>query len=226
MEQAQKETWDERVARERSERATLTRNIRAMFMDVAKLLGEGWIVEPATKVHDEDTQEDRAEVYLSHPSGKQIYVSWNQYFSGSKFDGKLNISGSFDYGDRSLGISFPRDAERPEIGVSLSRGSVAIAKDIQRRFMPVYDKRYSEIAETVRTYTEFRDRKLGVSQRLGALASADPKRVTVDGFETYGSKGPYVKVKTYGDGVTVKVENCSEKLAAQIIKLVNDSRAE
>jgi len=217
MSETIKESWDERIQRERNERVATVKAIRECFAVVCVELGDTWTVEPVKGEHAKDNNV----LHIRNNDGKRVWVNWSTY----SFVGKVAISGSFDYGDSELGISFPYGVERPKINVSIFRGPIAIAKDIKRRFLPVYDPLFISIGNTVKAHTKYRDDKLSMSQRLAAIAGKS-SRITDKGFSDYRDKGAYVEVITRDGYVDMKVENCTEELAVAIIQLVQASRSQ
>jgi hypothetical protein len=203
--------WEQKQAKERQEREDLLKTLAITAAAVAGELGYGW--HPVLKGWEENGYAN-----IAHDDGRGISFAVAVYH----FKGKVSISGDYDFGPRELNISFPYGKSRPDITVTLARGPVVIAKEIARRFLPTYNERFAEISATVKSYTENRDRKQGIAERLAAVAGFRAgERITKDGFSTYRSDGPYLDVKVYSD-VEITVKSCSEELAAKIIKLVSE----
>lgn len=206
-------TFEQRQEAERAARKQLGADLTALAAAVADELRAGWTLDALR-----DDSDDNGYRKISHTDGRSfsLYVGlWG------KHDGKMTVSGNFNYGDRELGITFPYGKSQPNISVSMDRGAATIAKEITRRFLPEYDKLFSEISETVRTYTAHRDKKTAIVGRLAAIAGVAPDRINNHKFSVYhDSDAPHVAVEVYGT-VTLKIDTLSEALATDILQLVN-----
>ena len=206
------ETWEERTTREDREKKELISLLLSTAKEIASELGDGW------ELHANQPSEQNVNgwVRLSNPDGRGIRLTVCSY----NFRGKVDITGDYDFGPSELGVHFPYGKSRPGISCTLSRGGAALAKEITKRFLPLYNERFAEIAETLRKYTEERDRKLGIAKRLGELASVRSDRINVAGFSDFRSTGPSVEVKVFSN-VDLTVFSLTEKQAAEVILLVN-----
>lgn len=208
-------TFEQRQEAERAARKQLRLDLTALAAAIADELRAGWTLDVPSKDADGD---DNGYRNVSNTDGRSfsLYASlWG------KHDGKVTVSGNFSYGDRELGLSFPYGKSQPKISVSMDRGAETIAKEITRRFLPDYDRLFAEISETVRVQTAERDRKTGVVGRLAAVAGANPNRIKPNGFAVYfGMELPNVEVTVYGT-VSIKLDNLTEEMAAEILKLAN-----
>jgi len=213
-----KESLDASRAREKKERETLFAQLAQAAGQVALNLGREWSLKPlANKL--EDQQPHMRDVV--NRDGRCISLSV-PYYPGYNFDGKVHISGRFNYGPSELGISFPYNEKHPSIAVTLARGGAAIAKEIQRRLMPDYDRLTAMIAKTVRSHQAYRDAQQGISARLAAISKPAQHRFSHSGFSTYSSSSPYVDVRVSNGAVDVKITNLPESLAATILQLIAD----
>jgi hypothetical protein len=208
------QTFEQRQESERAAREQLKKDLTATALAVATELGAGWKLDALR-----DPSDDNGYRNLSHTDGRSfsMFVSiWG------KHDGKVSVSGNWNFGDRELGISFPYGKSQPKISVALDRGAAVIAREITRRFLPEYDKFFAEISEMVRVHTEHRDRKTGIVGRLAAVAGAEPGRIHGHKFSVYhDSDAPHVAVEVYGT-VTLKFDNLNEELAAYLLQVYND----
>lgn len=207
------QTFEQRQAAEREARTQLCNTLTVTAIAVATELGEGWSMDAPR------TDEDNGYRNVSHTDGRSFSMFASLW---GKHDGKVSVSGNWNFGDRELGITFPYGKTQPKISVALDRGAAVIAKEITRRFLPDYDKLFAEISETVRTHTAHRDKKTAIVGRLAAVAGVAPDRINNHKFSVYhDSDAPHVEVEVYGT-VTLKIDTLSESLATEILQLVNN----
>jgi hypothetical protein len=200
---------------EKAERAERFKLLASTAVVVAAAMGAGWSVEP----HKYSEFGDDSDVYLRHTDGRRINLSISTY----NYKGMVDVSGSYDYGDSSLGVGFPRDVSHPGISVGLTRGGEVIAKEIKRRFLPDFDAVHARIAESIRKSTVYRDTQEGITARLAALAGAEPRRTSPREFRLYGVEGNnrHVEVKVISGVVDIKIDNLTECEAGQVLQLLS-----
>ena len=201
--------YEEDLAIERAARKEVYTRVAAVAGVVAGSLGDGWSVEAT---YDEMNV---GRVELRHTDGRNIGFDWIRY----NFKGKIEIRGYYQYGSSDLGISLSHRDVRPDINVSLDRGGVAIAKDIQRRFLADYTKLFLEVSERVRAATEYRDNCLGLASRLAALAGAKTERISTRGF-SYNYQSKVREAKVSDKRVDITIEEMTEAQAVELITLV------
>ncbi len=204
-------TWEENRAKEQADKAALIAHLIGLVTGVASELGPGWALK------SEQPWLENGYVHIIHPDGRGLCFTVSVYHP----DGKVNISGDYSFGPSEFGLSFPYGKPRPDINVAMARGATVIAKEIARRFLPIYNERFAEIAATVKDYQEYHDRTLGISERLGKLAGAKPDRISPDGFSTYHDSRPYVEIKVYSD-VQLTIRQLTEEQAGRVLVLLNE----
>lgn len=204
------ESYEERHARE----ARTIADLRQRVGEIVKLLGPEWALTPSNDRNDRHC-------YVTDKSGRELSLSVDTW---RRTEPRIEIRGVVDTGDRSLGVSIPPSLKQDAITVTLARPAEAIVKSIRSRFLPGYDAERKYVAEEILRATECRNKRLSTARRLGELAGEDPKLVTAGGFSSYRSKGVYAEAKVYLSGVDLKITNCSEELAAEILTLMKQHR--
>lgn len=203
-------TFEERQELERQQRRANAQQIKAAADEVLRELGEGWSV---TAREDSWTIAPDSHFYeFRHTDGRQFSFDGDAYAC----KGKVHVSGRYDFGPSHLGLGFPYGKSRPGISMSISRGGVAMAKDIKRRFLPEYTALFQEIADRVKVHLQAYNEKASAAEFLGALAGA---KVSAHGFRTLGG-GIEGKVwNVSGLRVELKFDGLTETNAAQLIQL-------
>jgi len=216
-------TFEER--RQIEQRMETRATLRKLCGEIAANLGDGW-----TLLEDRRNDETYFNHYfnIAHFDGRSFSISGENY--GETFDGKLSISGNYQYSS-DLGVSsLPYGVERPSIGVAAKRGAQAIAKDIERRFLPDLTNMQTKQQERFYDYAVARAHRGAMMLRLGELAGCDFQlstrpdggflRENYNGFHVYRPGTVTPEVKSSSGSVTITVD-CSEVLAMRIIALVN-----
>lgn len=209
-------------------RKARSNELATMAAAVAAALGETWHALPGRKP---EFQIDVCMYFrIAHADGRSFSMGASDY----RWNGKIDVSGDYPQSSELGVTSTPHGMTRPAISLSLSRGAAAIAKDIARRFLPDYTALYLKMLENVRNAAVERAHRGGISLRLAELAGCDMSLSTRhdggfwhashDGFSAYKSGATYPEIKVGYGSIDVKVNGCSEALAAKILALVNDQR--
>jgi hypothetical protein len=199
---------------EAGERDARVARLESVAREIAAGLGNEWT---ARTMVDGDGEKWAGFMRLVHISdSREINLTVRLYESPAK----IEVSGDYVTGPEYLGLSRHMNNERPTISVSLDRPGAAIAKDIQRRFMPEYTRVFTDILAVVIANQERWDTRAAACDRLAAL--------TKDGkcngpHEWRGAVDGRVWGRHDGTGVSIdlKVDNLSEAQAAEVIALVN-----
>ena len=148
---------------------------------------------------------DGRSLYINRKGDKhQVSCEWPRY------------DGSY-YQPSDADISTPTT-----IGVSVSRGPEALAKDIQRRLVPMYDVQYPHQVERMRKQinhdnSEFEIRNHIVVDMLGSSVSQmESKRV--QGVRVY-RHGVY-QISVSGERVKLELDYLPKELAMEIVEML------
>jgi hypothetical protein len=175
---------------------------------VATYLGEGW---SAVQKHEQS-------VTLRHTDGRQIHVYLNTYPKD-----RLEITGYWLKDEHNSDyISYHENP--PKITVAPDRPAQAIAKDMQRRFMPEFNRLWQDSLA----------RKESAEKYLAAQADAVRQLADVMGIKPHENKVsiPYNHGNHYGDfeanGYSIKLEVRSMRLplALALARVLAENRKE
>lgn len=109
-------------------------NTREIARDVARALGAGWSIDRKYEMDGNNG------AMLDHTDGRRLHI-FRQYSTPA---GKVSISGVYPY--RS---DMPTsNTEHVSINVSRDKAPTAIARDIERRLMPTYERELAKLRET------------------------------------------------------------------------------
>lgn len=116
-----------------------------------------------------------------------------------------------------------REVKDPRIGCSPARGPEAIARDIQRRFLPAYREHLAKAKAEVHRQTEYHKRTVSAAGRLAAAVGVADKG---DGqeFSFYGGDTHvYGRVRASGDGTAkLDLSNIPLDVAERILQIVRE----
>lgn len=199
---------------------TFTADDRAKFTEVGELLG-GWVVD---QPHDHNHN-----LRLQH-DGRVLWVHLDYR------TGRYEVRGELPARDVCFSRSEEADGIKGShsIGLARSKSAKQIAADITRRLLPDYERSYLVVVERVDARNAA---KAKLAAELAALAAVAPGLARVDtdrDGDATGVSVAYNVARTYGDfrsstykghtEYTVKLENVSPELAAQILALVATTR--
>ncbi len=187
--------------------------------DVAFFLNEGeqtpvWTFKPMDEPYP--TQ------YISGPNEAELSIRIETY--GAR-KGRIEISGNFHIGrDRQfVDVREWNGSQRsklPEISVAGDRGAQAIAKEIQRRFLPEY---LPLLAKAIVRRNESNTYEDKTRANLATLAEIAGARVPEDrGRTTTYFTGGDIQVS--GDSITLKLSSLSVEQAKQILEMMKGAR--
>ncbi len=132
----------------------------------------------------------------------------------------LNISGNFPRGHH-----FGYQEKRPSINVDPTKSAEQIAKDINRRLLPLYLPMWMKAAEAQRQRENYASAQATLSDeilalfpagmaRLGNSFSKDNKNISFNLKDGYGD------IEVFNDSCSLKFRSISCQLAKQIIRLI------
>jgi len=132
----------------------------------------------------------------------------------------LNISGNFPRGHQ-----FGYQEKRPSINVDPTKSAEQIAKDINRRLLPLYLPMWMKAAEAQRQRENYASAQATLSDeilalfpagmaRLGNSFSRDNKNISFNLKDGYGD------IEVFNDSCSHKFRSISCQLAKQIIRLI------
>lgn len=216
------ETFDQRVAREKAEAIIRTRNLFALATDIAAHLDDGWHLAPA----DPDREFELTHPHLRRASdGAELWL-------GAAWQDKTRVE---------VHANWPRDARGQEVRPYFSQysdnGAAApgitfagtktgaqAAKDIARRFLPVFLPLWEKQAATVRNQEDHRTRRASLAARIaetigGTVQTSRGDEATVQMPYTDGRGIRSVEFGSDDREITVTVR-CTLEQLAQLAKIV------
>jgi len=140
-------------------------------------------------------------------------------------DQRLEISGIYARNpDDRTGYYGPYE-NPPQITVSAAREPQAIARDIQRRFIPDYLREFEHsrerVDETRLDYSRRRDALEQIAAALGHTLEPDTLDIHTTRFKTYIGK-THVTVKVYSD-VTIEILWANLETAVAVARALNEA---
>ena len=197
-----------------TERAARAARLESVAREIAAAWGNEWT---ARQRLNGDKEVIPGHMKLSHVSdSREVSLRMRLYESPAKID----VSGEYVTGPDYLGLHGHMNNKRPSISVSLDRPGAALAKDIQRRFLPEYTRVFTDILAVVIAHEERWDMKAAACDRLAALTKDGKHHGS---HRWYGAVDGHVWGRHDGEGVSIdlKVDGLSESQAAEVVRLVN-----
>jgi hypothetical protein len=206
----QKETYQERDAREQRERDAFNKTLPLIATKLGDALGTDW----AVSVKPNDLSYDTGVLVAKAADGRQ-FEAIATYLNQARF----TVSGTYPRDARGE-MHFPYNVSRPSITVAVARGGAALGREIKKRFLPEYDALFTDMSDTNRRNDEFHARRLAVAQEMGIVVG---KSVT-DGareisFYDFGKNKLSGSLRPHEDSVTLTV-SLKPELAKQVLKLI------
>lgn len=198
------ETYEESKARERTESLAVQKKLR----QVAKTMG----FESVTPKNGEEWGTD---VRAKNKDGEEFWVRRGTYGSNK---GKAHVFGIYPSGP-SGSVSI-YGIERPSINVSLERTVEAIAKDIERRFLPDYREYLGKVRERVKSDTDYRSlTESNFEKVMGRKRNDNEKNGSGAGWlgSEFDCSG---EVQVNGDSVTMTLRSVTPDQAAAILAIL------
>lgn len=201
-----------------------THALHNLAAQIAALLGEGWSYT--------DTSGDQWAT-IAHADGRALSLS---HVGGwGKKPLRLAVSGSYPSYQDEQGRSqrvMPPDLynpkeEYPEITVSLEKTAEAMAKDIQRRFLPEYSRIWERCQELKQSRAEYADAKRRAHAELAAIAGVhfcgqDRGEVNLQGWVKIAGnshRSADIRINS-ADSIEVKAGGLTVDQARAVIELI------
>lgn len=196
---------------EQTERVALVDTFETKAREVAAILGDDWTM----RHHANEEVRREGLCYLVNKDGRRICLNVRLY----EHPVKINVSGEYEPGPDFLGLRGFKNNQRPSISVSVDRPAKAIAKDIERRFLPDYTPLFLETKQVVAEHLARWDMREDANKRLAAVAEA--KYISAHEWRGAAVEG-HVWNRHDGAGLSVslKIDGLTESRAAQIIGFV------
>jgi len=195
------------------DRQEAERRLHAMAPEIASILG----CELAER-------DDSHVVEMKSPEGFRLF--FNAGWSGG-YD-KISVGSSWPLDEDRRQVTSSYDASIPRINVSVTRTPEAIAREVERRFLPEWRPLWTKaIARLESSRKHEGDTRLN-AEMLAEIVGVDPNEVDKNGrFSLYRSSifpESISEVKVSGDSVTLEI-HCDVESARDILKaLVKLSR--
>jgi hypothetical protein len=204
-----KETWEQREAREKLEIEAAGAKVDALLK-----LFKGFHLEK------ESENASRFEVRRTIVKGDEriLFVSGNY---GNK--GRIQVMALYPRGPKH---EYIKPQHNVDVTVSVSRDAESLFKDIERRFLPAYRVELAYVLNVIAQYKAY-DEKTN-----GALAEALGRKPTPQETESKSAHG-YLgdeggstrwELKASDNDVDMRLDNISPSIARRIIRLVEGSK--
>lgn len=179
-------------------------DIQSIAKQVAQQLG--WQYQQPKDTTD--TWQIKAWAYLSGPDNARLCLHVDTW--------KKRISVSGDY----AGGMMAHAKDRPDtVTVSAERCPNAIAKDIQRRYLPAYLEAYARSVDINNKHVAHEKGCAALAIRLGKVCGEVPRSNNT--IHYYQNDAPYFEARVDSpNSVKLDISNLSPELAEVIIKLV------
>jgi hypothetical protein len=192
-------------------------------------LGHAWEYVPPT--------EDSYSVYLRNGDGARIYLQLTSS-KGYDKDDRVLVTGYQHIGKNGQYVEvYDRGADGtgwnrvtvPSITIALSRGPVAIAKDIAKRFLPEYLRVFALAQAKVAADNSYEAKITTNLQRLAAVAGVtlptEQRHYNeVNKSFTFHLGNSYHEVKVSDKDVDLKLQDLSFEQAEHIIKYLKGTK--
>lgn len=178
--------------------------------EIAGLLGPGWVAVP-----EDDDRSVWRHIHGPESEDLVLYVPYNSR-------GQIEITGAppREYLAKQIG-----GWERTAIGVSVQRGAEAIAKEIQRRLLPLYRPRIGAALQRIAEHDRWEQDRRRRLERFAACLKCKEKDIGDNGLRTHLRRDlgdvSSVEVKLHSEGkVGVELYDIPDDLAVEVLRLV------
>lgn len=170
---------------------------------VASLLDGDWTID------QERLDGGYPGIFLNGPDDKSLHfvIPWNN-------DNRLEISGSFRNG-LNQHLPYSGDREKTEITVAKSKAPEQIAKDIERRLMPPYERVLAQTKERKAKADAYEAEKMRALETIRD-AMGEGASIKDDDVIRYNS---FCRAKYYGGTIKIEVELPVDK-AVEILRQI------
>lgn len=151
-------------------------SLRPFAQEVATALGAGWQLEPSDDIHRWPA--------LVRADGAKIWFNRKGY---GKDANRIYVHGGWPHNPVTNQVETPYFSEysengrsAPQISVNADRGAVAVARDIARKFLPVYqplfDKMTAEVARQIQHQSDQQSLAERVAPLVGGTVTTNNRR--------------------------------------------------
>ena len=182
---------------------------RKLVFAIATELGSAWSVKTQEThfIHATDPHDGRGfQIYFPNNRAKNVRLEvvphWPRFKTGMRSHPSM--------------LAPPRKV--PSVSLSVSRGPIAIAHEIERRFLPAYTCLYDALSKYVASNDRWQEGKdttfAAICKTLGMEPSEHETAVcTFSLYEPY-----YVEVSVVGpDMISIKASSLSQELATELL---------
>ncbi len=201
------ETFEARIAREKQEEKTYKARVESLISEVSKILGF---------TPQKNRDDSWRYVSLDIKKGEECL-----HFTSGNYELKdrLKISGNFPRTEKGEYID-PYDYrdKRHEITVSITKTTEQIARDIERRFLPLYRELLNRVIQRVNQSNEY-DRTCteNLEEIKGKKLTEEEKKQ--HRFELHGEI--YGEFSVHGDSVKIELNSVPVEMAKKVMQLID-----
>ena len=185
--------------------ASAFHKLQNLALGVAQFLGDGWVRVTLLPPDSERGNWRKSEITRTVATGVQsitFTIWWNDF-------NKVTVRGHTHPGHEPSRWDEEKTG-KAEIGVSLSRDHVAVAKDIQRRLLPAYEALWAMSSERKAGAETFQTKRAANVAKV--LSIMEPAGASLDNRGDKNSISFYNKVNSLSGGFEMSADNVSVKL--------------
>jgi hypothetical protein len=216
--------WEIKI---RAERKVKYDTYEALYNGIAANLenGVGWRMDERRDSDDPNNFNRAEHLRLVSTSDPRMMIDFNMQSGANR--GKVHVSGHWPQGGDNMPYVSPRDVreESPSINVSYAKGYPAIARDIERRFLPNYRRIFALCLASIDAHNSYEARKLANWQRVAAAKCLkqdyrhDQQRASINLPNSYGD----VHMES-ADSVHLNMRSVPVDLAVAILAAIDGLR--
>jgi hypothetical protein len=162
-------------------------------------------------------RDDDHVVEMLHPEGFKLF--FNAGWSGG-YD-KISIGSSWPLDEDRRQVTSSYDASIPRINVSVTRTPEAIAREVERRFLPEWKPLWEKSLARLDSSRKHEGETKSNAAELAEIVGIDPSEIDKNGrFSLYRSSifpESISEVKVSGDSVTLEI-HCDVENAREILR--------
>lgn len=184
--------------------STMTHDdIAQLDREIARALGAEWTAE-LKRLYDWQSGFS----IIGHADGPALHTQHDR--------GRLTIRGEQPPGDRNRHNGSPP----PSISMAISRGPAVIAREIQRRYLPLYLAWYTHAVTQDASYDRAKAARVATLQILAGILG---ETADGDGAIYHSGKEFYTTFDVhYADCADIKISNAPVELAEAVLRLIHE----
>lgn len=195
---------------------------RRVAAEVAAALGDEWSRDTS---HDHD---DYSIDHICHTNGQSFYLSW-EYYPQSKGT-RINVRPNWPIGADGREVYPYANEPRPGISVAATCTPIAIARDIEKRFLPEYGVAWNvQLARANGSIVDYARQTDSNAKRIEALNigyhrranQSDPTDITI-----YPTSSHAYQVRVQGGSVRFEHFSIPIDVALKILPLLQKGQGE